>query len=119
MNENKNKNPDINAGIEILKKYIEDKFSQMSRINSERRLWSQRYESATDESSAWLLSSVINKHADVIDNMPICVCLPREKSDVAEAEMLTRIIPVINSRSKFDKVYSDNAWEKIRHGTAI
>ena len=119
MNENKNKNPDINAGIEILKKYIEDKFSQMSRINSERRLWSQRYESASDESSAWLLSSVINKHADVIDNMPICVCLPREKSDVAEAEMLTRIIPVINSRSKFDKVYSDNAWEKIRHGTAI
>ena len=118
MSKNKNIYPDILYGIEVLKKYIEDKAVLKRRLNDERQLWSQKYSSG-DESSAWLFNSVVNKHADVIDNMPLCVCLPREKNDTAAAEMLTKIIPVINSRCKFDKIYSDNAWEKIRHGTAV
>lgn len=119
MSNKKNICPDISLGIETLKKYIEDKASLVRRINDERLLWSRKYSSGNDESSAWLFNSVINKHADVIDNMPVCVCLPREKDDAREAEALSRIIPVINSRCKFDKIYSDNAWEKIRHGTAV
>lgn len=118
MNNNK-KYPDIAHGIEVLKNYTEDKASLMKRIKDERSLWSGRYSSVADSSSAWLFNSVINKHADVIDNMPVCVCLPREKNDTENAAILSKIIPVINSRCKFDKIYSDNAWEKIRHGTAI
>lgn len=119
MNENKNTCPDIIYGIGMLKKYIEDKSALMKRLSDERSFWSQKYETQGDESSAWLFNSVINKHADVIDNMPVCVCLPREKNDAPEAELLSKIIPVINNRCKFDKIYSDNAWEKIRHGTAV
>lgn len=119
MKENKNTCPDIILGIEILKKYIDDKSALMRRVDSEKAFWSQKYSNGADESSAWLFNSVINKHADVVDNMPVCICLPREKNDVKEAEMLSKIIPVINSRCKFDQIYSDNAWEKIRHGTAI
>ena len=119
MNKKKNTRPDILLGIETLKRYAEDKASTMRRINEERLIWSKKYSAGSDESSAWLFNSVINKHADVIDNMPVCICLPREKNDAKEAGMLSKIIPVINSRCKFDKIYSDNAWEKIRHGTAI
>ncbi len=119
MIENKNTHPDIVLGIETLKKYIEDKSALSKRISDERTVWSKRYESGFGESSAWLFNSVVNKHADVIDNMPVCVCLPREEGDTAEAEILSKIIPVINNRCKFDKIYSDNAWEKIRHGTAV
>ena len=119
MNNNKNKHPDISVGIGALKKYIEDKAALVRRIESERAFWSERYSSSDGKASAWLFNSVISKHADVIDNMPVCVCLPREKNDTEAADMLTKIIPVINKRSRFDKVYSDNAWEKIRHGTAV
>ena len=86
MSNKKNICPDISLGIETLKKYIEDKASLVIRINDERLLWSRKYSSGNDESSAWLFNSVINKHADVIDNMPVCVCLPREKDDAREAE---------------------------------
>ena len=119
MNKNKNIHPDINLGIGILKKYIEDKSAFTRRLNEERDFWAKRYTDGGENASAWLFNSVINKHADVIDNMPECVCLPREKNDVKAAQMFSKIIPVINKRSNFEKIYSDNAWEKIRHGTAV
>jgi len=70
-------------------------------------------------SSAWLFNSVINKHADMMDNFPEPNVLPREQSDEQTAKMLSSIVPVILERSGFEKTYSENGWEKLKKGTGI
>ena len=111
--------PDIEYAIQTLRKYAYSKEELMQRIRSERLFWSEKYKGGHQNSTTWLHNSVLNKHADMTDNMPACICLPREERDVDAARMLTKIIPVINSRCRFDEIYSDNAWNKIRYGTAI
>ena len=110
--------PDIEYGIETLRRYIYSKSELTERIKNEKLFWSQRYK-GEGSGAAWLHNSVLNKHADVVDNMPICICLPREQRDTRSAEILSKIIPVINARCNFPQLYSDNAWNKIRYGTAI
>ena len=112
-----NKAPDIAAAISTLAAYKRAKRSIEASLMTEREIWHAVYEG--NESSSWIFNSIVNKHADVIDNMPRCTCLPREKRDEKSAAALSKIIPVITERSGFDKTYSDNAWDKIKHGTAV
>lgn len=73
----------------------------------------------SDPTSAWLFNSVTNKHADIMDNFPAPVILPRERTDEQVAKMLSDIIPVIIEQCEFEEAYSDNAFEKIKNGTAV
>ena len=116
---NKRHPPDIAAAREVLKKYKYLKSGYESRISAEKIFWEKRYSSADAPPSAWLFNSIVNKHADIIDNIPVCICLPREERDREDAEILSEIIPVINARCDFEQTYSDNSWQKIRHGTAV
>lgn len=70
-------------------------------------------------SSAWLLNSLLNKHADAMDNYPSPNVLPREQGDVPEAEVLSSIIPVILEQNDFEKVYSRLQMKRLRSGTGI
>lgn len=88
-----------------------------ARLSEEREIWKNVY--AGGESSSWIFNSIVNKHADIIDCIPASVCLPREKRDEGFADELSKIIPVISQRCGFDQIYSDNAWEKLKHGTAV
>ena len=45
--------------------------------------------------SAWLFNSIMNKHADIMDNYPEPAILPRERSDEDAAKVLSSILPVI------------------------
>lgn len=67
--------------------------------------------------SAWLFNAIVSKHADAIDNYPEPIILPREKSDEDSAKILSEVIPVIFEQNNFDDTYSDNWWEKLKHGT--
>lgn len=87
------------------------------QLEHEREVWRAVYDSG--EPSSWIFNSIVNKHADIIDNMPSCTCLPREKRDMATAQTLSKIIPVITQRCGFEQSYSDNAWDKLRYGTAV
>lgn len=69
--------------------------------------------------SAWLFNSILNKHADFMDNYPEAIVLPRERSDEESAKTLTAVLPVIMEYNGFPKTYSKNTWKKIRSGTAI
>ena len=60
----------------------------------------------------------MNKHADASDHYPKPNVLAREESDRESAEMLSQILPVIMERCDFEQTYSDNWWEKLKHGTA-
>ncbi|MDR1117086.1 MAG: hypothetical protein LBL09_02425 [Oscillospiraceae bacterium] len=75
-------------------------------------------ENRPEPTSAWLFNSILNKHADAMDNYPEPNVLPRERSDEPDAEALSSILPVIMEHNRFEQTYSDNWWEKLKHGTA-
>ena len=117
MNENISNSPDVRLAANILKAYKKDKRELEERLQREKDIWRHVYSGG--ESSSWIFNSIVNKHADIIDSIPTCVCLPREKRDEKYAETLSKIIPVITQRCGFEQTYSDNSWEKLKHGTAM
>jgi len=119
LNSRKKFTPDIFEATEILKNYKRGKHELEDRISVEREFWQKRCSPTSNDSSSWLFNSIVNKHADIIDNMPACSCLPREECDEKDAELLSKIIPIIIDRCNFKGIYSDNAWMKLKYGTAI
>lgn len=69
--------------------------------------------------SAWLLNSILNKHADAMDNYPSPNVLPREAADREEANRLSSIVPVILEMNGFEQVYSDTWYYKLKMGTGV
>lgn len=109
--------PDISYAREALLRYKRERREIEARLNDESEIWRGLYSGG--EAGSWIFNSVVNKHADVIESIPTSVCLPREKSDEPYAAMLSKIIPAITQRCDFEQTYSDNAWEKLKHGTAV
>jgi hypothetical protein len=72
-----------------------------------------------EPASAWLFNAITNKHADAMDNYPEPVVLPRERSDEESAKTLSSILPVVMEYNDFEQTYSDEWWEKLKHGTAV
>lgn len=69
--------------------------------------------------SAWLFNSIMNKHADIMDNYPEPAILPRSRDDEESSKTLTAVLPVILENCNFEAVYSDNSWDKLCSGTAV
>lgn len=89
------------------------------RLNHWRYLRKKKRENNDIEpTSAWTFNSIVNKHADMMDNIPVPIVLPREQSDDKAARTLTSVLPVIGERCNFEKVYSDNSYSKIKNGLA-
>ena len=120
---------EIREAAAILEKYRTGKASLEARLKEDELWWELRHWEAIrrdkdkkdmtpEPTSAWLFNSIINKHADAMDNYPVPVVLPRERSDEESAKRLSGILPVIMEYNDFEKTYSDNWWEKLKHGTA-
>ena len=95
----------VRGAYETLQKYKAGKSSLEQRIIENEEWWRMRhYEKADNGSvpSAWLFNSIINKHADAMDNLPDISCLARESDDVAAAKLMTDIVPVILEQNHFD-----------------
>jgi len=119
----------------IMQKYRQAKAYLDNRVIEEEKWWELRHwdvinMSQTEEerqkaklrprpTSAWLVNSIINKHADAMDNYPEPLVLPRELSDEQSANLLSSILPVVMEYNDFKRAYSDNWWEKLKHGTAV
>lgn len=69
--------------------------------------------------SAWLFNSIINKHADVMDNYPTITVLPRSEVGEHEAKILNEILPTIAQRNNYEKVYSDKSLDLLVEGGCI
>ena len=116
---------EIGKATETLQTYKSGKTSLENRILEEDKFWRLRHWEDQGESgnmpssSAYLWNSVVNKHADMMDNYPEAAMLPREQSDERSAEILSKVIPVVLSRNRFEKTYSDAAWYKVKHGTSV
>lgn len=110
-----------------LKKYKEAKTSLEERIVEDEQWWKIRHremdptrkDSGQGEAvSAWLFNSLINKHADAMDNFPEASILPREQNDYEEAKRLSGILPCILEHNNYEDIYSDCWWYKLKHGTS-
>lgn len=119
---------DIKRGLEILQKYKQGRAAFEERIVQDE-LWYQgrhwevmrkeKKRVAPEPSSAWLFNTIMNKHADAMDNYPKASALPREQSDEQSAKTISEILPVIMEQNEFEQTFSDNWWEKLKHGTAV
>ena len=69
--------------------------------------------------SGWLHNVIVSKHADAIEAYPEPNILPREPDDEQEAKSLSSIIPVVMEQNKFEDVYSDAVWAKLKTGTGV
>lgn len=116
---------EIALAAEELRKYKEGKKMLDSRIISNEkwfklRHWEEMRTQETDgdePSSAWLFNSILNKHADAMDNYPEPSVLPREEGDEEDADILSEILPVILEQNNYEQVYSDTWYKKLNSGT--
>ena len=70
-------------------------------------------------SSGWLHNVIVSKHADAMEAYPEPNILPREAGDTREAAMLTAVVPCILEQNRFEQVYSDVMWQKLKTGTGV
>ncbi len=79
----------------------------------------ERGTTTLEAKSAWLVNVILSKHADAMDALPEPNCLPRAADDQEEADVLSKVIPVILGRNNFDRTWSDNWWKKLKAGVAF
>ena len=118
----------VQTAQQTLEKYITGKQELDKRIITNEDWWKLQHwknfhrdkmERQEQSTSAWLFNSIINKHADAMDNFPTPIVLPRERNDEDTAHMLSSVLPVIFDNCNFEKTYSDNWWDKLKHGTSV
>ncbi len=122
---------ELQKAVETLTKYKQGKANLEARIVEDELWWELRHWEAVgrkprhgrDEmgprpTSGWLFNAILNKHADAMDNYPEPVVLPRERSDEGSAKVLSEVLPVLLEQNDYEQTYSDNWWEKLKHGTA-
>lgn len=103
---------DYKAGKSVTEKRIVDSESWWKLRNT-------RQEQGYVSRSGWLHNVIVSKHADAMDSYPEPVILPRERNDRAEAKMLSSILPCILEQNRFEQVYSDAQWQKLKTGTGV
>jgi hypothetical protein len=118
---------DIRRATDVLAKYKAGKANLEARIIEEEKWYKVHHgeiiatanTSIPVPTSAWLFNTLMNKHADALDNFPKPNVLPREESDTETAKQLSSILPCISEQNDFEQTYSDNWWEKLKHGTGV
>lgn len=120
---------EVRKAAETLKKYKAGKANLERRLIEDERWYQMRHwemlrgkddgkgNPRPEPSSAWLFNVIMNKHADAMDNYPEAGVLPRERGDEGDAKTLSAILPVIMEQCGHEQVYSENWWEKLKHGT--
>ena len=113
----------------ILQKYKAGKASIERRTVAAENWWKLRNSAEERKSlegtggfqavSGWLHNVIVSKHADAMDAYPEPNVLPREPDDRQEAQILSRILPVILEQNAFEKTYSDGMWQKLKTGTGV
>ncbi len=122
----------IDEAREALKDYKAARSNLENRIVEDELWWEMRHWETLrrnhstckkmqwpEPSSGWLFNTILNKHADVMDNYPEPVVLPREENDRASAKALSQVLPCVMEYNDFNETYSMQAWEKLKHGTAV
>ena len=115
--------------LAVLKRYKAGKAALEARVIEDEKWYRLQHQEVLRDrakgdtrpnpTSAWLFNTITNKHADAMDNYPEPNVFPREQSDEQDAKTIAAVLPVVLEQADFEQVYSDNWWEKLKHGTAI
>ena len=117
---------EIKNAAQELRRFRRARAAHESRVKEEEKFFRLRvlpkaHSNAEGEAfaphSAWLLNTILQKHADMMENIPTASCLAREPGDVEDAKAISAILPVILERSHFEESYSENMWSKLKHGS--
>ena len=117
--------PQVRGAMEELLRWQKSNCDFFARVEDEENFYRMRvapraHQNSDGErfapTSAWLLNTVLQKHADLMEHMPTAACLAREPGDEQDAKALSEILPVILERCQFEETYSDNMWFKLKHG---
>ena len=117
--------PQVRGAMEELLRWQKSNYDFFARVEDEENFYRMRvapraHQNSDGErfapTSAWLLNTVLQKHADLMEHMPTATCLAREPGDEQDAKALSEILPVILERCQFEETYSDNMWFKLKHG---
>ena len=118
---------EIDKATATLREYMKGKANLDQRVIEDELWWKGQHWKAirkkmggnsVEPTSRWLFNTITNKHADMCDNIPQAVVLPREMSDSPSAQTLSSVLPVVLKYNGFEQTYSDNSWELLKHGTA-
>lgn len=123
---------EVHEAYQILLKYKENKAELEQKIADNEEFWKLRHwdvmykqegksldDNRIKPKSGWLLNTIINKHADAMDNYPEANILPRTMDDEPTADILSDIIPVILEQNDYEQTYSDLQWYKCKNGTSV
>ena len=121
----------VRQAAEVLRKYRLGKQNLDRRIIDNEQFWKLRHWEQMEKggeggnpqdvrpASGWLVNCILSKHADAMDSYPEPTVLPREPGDRREAEVLSRVLPVILKNNRFKKAYSQAWWNKLKSGCAV
>ncbi len=121
----------VRQAAEVLRKYRLGKQNLDRRIIDNEQFWKLRHWEQMEKggeggnpqdvrpASGWLVNCILAKHADAMDSYPEPTVLPREPGDRREAEVLSRVLPVILKNNRFKKAYSQAWWNKLKSGCAV
>ena len=119
----------LNDATVTLLDYMSKKSSVNKRIISAQEWWKLKNwqeiqaergtqgSNPSKSNTGWLWNAIVGKHADMMDNYPEAVFLPREENDKAEAKRLSQIVPVVMEINDFEQTYNDVMWQKLIEGT--
>ena len=109
---------EVLQAAQTLREYKNGKSALERRIVANEQWWKLRHwqqmnlhdpRETVEPVSAWLFNTILNKHADAMDNYPEPVVLPREEGDRGAAETLSQVLPVILEQGKMSvKVLKTN-----------
>ena len=117
---------EVLQAAQTLREYKNGKSALERRIVANEQWWKLRHwqqmnlhdpRETVEPVSAWLFNTILNKHADAMDNRPEPVVLPREEGDREAAEALSQVLPVILEQGGMEQLYSDMWWYKLKAGT--
>jgi len=120
--------PEIQEAYQTLLQYRQGKANLEQRVVENEQWYKLRQwevlrkkgrDTQVEPTSAWLLNSIQNKHADAMDNFPAANVVPREADDKEEARMLSSILPVVLDQCNFEQTYSDVMDDKLKSGTGV
>lgn len=118
---------EVREAYATFEKYKEKKAKLEAKLDTYEKFWQlkhwetlkNRSDTRIEPVSSWLVNTILNKHADAMDNYPEPNVLPRALDDEATAKMLSKIIPAILEQNKFKKTYSACMWDKNKFGAGI
>ena len=107
--------------------YKREKANLDKKIIDNEKLWRlEQWDFMSDENdkrvkpkSAWLVNTILNKHADAMDNYPDANILPRSRDDEMAAKVLSKVIPTVMENCDFQATYSEEQWDKQKNGTGV